>query len=363
MSVTVFKNHIVEQDMQDVYHRSISWNKLQNQTVLVTGATGMLASYLVYFLLYLNEMQAAGIHILLAVRSREKCQRRFGKYLDQEYVRVLQDDIAAPLVIPERIDYIIHAASLASPQYYEKMPIEVALPNALGTYYLLQMARRKQVKGFLFFSSGDVYGKMPVGIGDITETMSGAMDPLDMHSCYGESKRMGETWCAAFAREYGVPARIARIAHTYGPTMDIEHDPRVFASFMRCVYHGEDIVMLSDGSAKRPFCYIADAVAAFFLILLEGKTGEAYNVSNSKEFLSICQLADIMVKLRPELKLKVIRQVREDDTAYLENHSNKANKPTEQKLRDLGWECHYDTFTGFQRVLRYLQDVTMQGRD
>ena len=165
---------------------------------------------------------------------------------------------------------------------------------------------------------------------------------------------MGETWCASYAREYGVPTRMACIAHTYAPTMDVEHDPRVFASFVRCLVHGEDIVMLSDGTARRPFCYIADALAAFLLILLRGGAGEAYNVANTDQFLSIGELADTLATLDEEHPVQVVRQARSQRDVYMENKSNHQNLPSAAKLRALGWTCAYDVRRGFRQVLRYV---------
>ncbi len=339
-----------------LYARGGLGRELFGRTVLVTGATGMLASYLVYYLLWLNERQQAGIRILALVRSAVKAKQRFGVYVQREYFHLVTQDVCAPLSIAGPIDYIIHAASLASPQYYGPSPVEVSAPNVLGTYYLLQLAREKSVKGFLYFSTGDVYGKMPDDAGHFSETQIGVMDPLDAHSCYGESKRMGENWCASFAREYGVPTRMVRIAHTYGPTMDVERDPRVFASFMKCLLEKRDIVMLSDGTAKRPFCYIADAVAAFLLILLKGEDGQTYNMSNEQAFLSIGELADILVSLEPEQHLHVIRKQRSAEDAYMENTSNRENCPSSEKLRKLGWSCAYDARRGFSQVLRYFRE-------
>ncbi|MDQ0205057.1 NAD-dependent epimerase/dehydratase family protein [Pectinatus haikarae] len=347
---------IIERDMQDIYQRNIDWSNFNNQTVLITGATGMLASYIVYFFIYLNEIHNANIDILALVRNQAKCHQRFGSYAAKKYFQILNDDFTEPIKIKRKVDFIIHAASLASPQYYKLTPIEVAEPNAIGTYYLLQFAQKQQVRGFLFFSTGDIYGYIPSS-NSITEDTAGSMDPLDLHSCYGESKRMGETWCATFASERKVPSHIVRIGHTYGPTMDIENDPRVFAAFMKCIYYGKDIIMLSNGTAKRSFCYIADAIAGFLLVLLEGEVGAAYNVCNSREFLSISELAELMVRLRPELNLKVIQKQRIDSESYLENKNNKANKLTEEKLMTLGWECHYDSYMGFCSVLKYLQGV------
>ena len=353
-SSAFFDSAVIEADMRDIYDRDIPWCVLQRHTVLVTGATGMLASYLIFFLIYLNEYHRADIRIIVQVRSREKAMARFGKYARKDYFLIVTHDLCTPWDVKEDIHYIIHAASLASPQYYGTIPVEVAAPNAIGTYHLLSLAHRQRVKAFLFFSSGDVYGLIRSDTGNITENDFGAMDPLALHSCYGESKRMAETWCRLFYTEYQVPAKIARIAHTYAPTMDLDQDPRVFASFMKCIRDGHDIVMHSDGSACRPFAYITDAVAGFFFILLCGQPGEAYNVANDKAFLSIYELAQIMTCLRPELRLRVVCESR--DGTYLENVLNRANRPVADKLRALGWTCHFGVEEGFQRVWDYLQE-------
>ena len=353
----LLKSEVIRQDMENIYGRNLPIERLYHSTVLITGATGMLASYLCYYLIWLNEAKGADIKILVLVRNTAKCIRVFGSYAERVYFTILEDNLEGALDVSGPVDYIIHAASLASPQYYHKYPVEVALPNAIGTYYLLELTRKKQAQGFLYFSSGDVYGKMPEGIGAFGEDLVGVLDPLDEHSCYGGSKRMGEIWCASYAREYGIPTRMARIAHTYAPTMDVENDPRVFASFMKCLLKNEDIVMLSDGTAKRPFCYIADAVAGFLLMLLKGENGEAYNLANTDQFLSIGELAECLVGLEPEKGLKVIRKQRSQDDVYMENKQNRANCPSVDRLRALGWQCEYDVKRGFGQVLRYMRET------
>lgn len=320
----------------------------------------MLASYFVYFFLWLNEYATANIRIIACVRNFEKARKIFGEACSSSQLSIVQVDICASLgdvqELSGSIDYIIHAASLASPQYYVPQPVEVIAPNALGTYYLLRLGVEKQVKGFLYFSSGDVYGLMEDGTGAFDETAMGTLDPLATHSCYGESKRIGESWCAAFSREYGLHTVIARIAHTYAPTMDLKHDPRVFASFMRCLIEGENIVMLSDGTARRPFCYAADAVDAFLLLLRYGVSGEAYNLSNDDNFLSIAELAEMIASLDQTGKTKVVCRTRRAGENYLENVINKANRPVATKLRALGWQCHYDARAGFGRVERFFRE-------
>lgn len=350
------RSNIIWEDMEDIYARNVEWKTLYKKNILVTGATGMLASYVVYFLIWLNETQKANINIIALARDRQKCRARFGQYLERDYFKLCFDNILEPLRIDEDIDYIIHAASLASPQYYGPNPVDVAAPNVIGIYNLLELARRKKVKGFLYFSSGDVYGKMPDGIGEFSEQKMGTTDPLEPHSCYSESKRMGETLCAAYYRQYGVPTTIARIGHTYGPTMDIANDPRVFASFMKNVCEGKDIVLRSDGTTKRSFCYIADAVAAYFLILLRGESGNAYNVCNTEQFISMNELAEVLVNIRKDVNLHVVHECMVTDGKYVENKDNIANCPSSAKLKKLGWKCHFSVDDGFSRVYRFLKE-------
>lgn len=344
---------VVRQDLDEIFKRDIPWEDLRGKTVLITGAYGMLASYVTFLLLYLNEVHGFDIQIKAYVRSEEKCRKRFGSFVDKPYFTVCRDPLTEPVRVAGNVDYIIHAASLASPQYYDVCPVEVLEPNAIGTYHLLKLAAEKQVKGFLLFSTGDVYGAVK-NADAIREDTLGALNPLDIHSCYGESKRMAETMGRAFCHQFGVPFKSVRIWHTYGPTMDIDRDPRVFASFVKDIVQKRDIVMKSDGLAKRSFCYIADAVAGYFTVLLKGQAGEAYNVCNSREFLSIRELAELMTGLRPELGLKVIRKERPRDEHYLENTAANFIPPSGEKLEALGWQPVYSAEAGFGRVLTAL---------
>lgn len=350
------KCSILEEDLAEVYRRDIPWEKLRGKSVLVTGAYGMLASYIIYMLAYLNEKAAMDVKIIALARSKEKLRKRFGKLLDQNYFVPYISGLEGPLDIEEDIRYIIHAASLADPSCYKVRPIDVLKPNVIGNYYLLELAEQKNVDGYLLFSSGDIYGAID-GKKTICENDYGSMDTLDIHNCYSESKRMAETMCRAWQQQKGTPVTIARICHTYAPTMDTEHDARVFASFVNDILKGRDIIMKSDGSSKRTFCYIADALAAFFLILLRGKHGEAYNVCNTKEFYSIAQLADTLAGLYPESGIRVVRREREKDDMYVENSVASRIPQDNSKLRQLGWEAVYDIQSGFKRTVEGIRQM------
>lgn len=347
------KESILIEDLNNIFNTNIDWQQFHNKSVLITGAYGMLASYLVYFFFFLREIKNINVRIIALVRNRDKFYKRFGQKISGA-LTLIESDLSNPLDIEESIDYIIHAASLASPQYYSVCPVDVLSPNVLGTYNLLKLAVDKRIKGFLLFSTGDVYGRVDTA-GAISEDTFGWLDTLDIHNCYSESKRMAETICKAFAIQYNVPIRIARIFHTYSPTMDIKNDPRVFASFVANIVNNEDIVMKSDGSGKRSFCYITDAVTAFMTILLKGENMEAYNVCNESQFVSIAELAEVLVNLFPEKKLKVIKKERKKEEHYTENSLMAGGKyamPSNNKLKKLGWEPIVDIKNGFEKVIK-----------
>lgn len=351
VSKLITMNPIMEEDMKFILESRISWEKFKNKVVLISGAYGMLPSYLVFALLYCNRIfPNYNIRVLALVRNYEKAKTRFAELADDKNLSIILDDVNLPIHIEGPIDYIIHGASFASPQYYNINPVGTLLPNVIGTYNLLELAKNKNVKGFLFFSSGEVYGKVE-GVSSISEMNFGYVDPLDIRNCYSESKRMGETMCKAWQHQFGVPTRMARIFHTYGPTMDIVHDNRVFSEFVSDIVSNRNIRMKSDGTPVRPFCYIADAVVAFLLILLDGKDGEAYNVCNSECLISIKSLAELLVTLVPQKGLKVIYKPREKDEVYMENKAPNEIAADITKLKSLGWCPAFSLKEGFSRTI------------
>ena len=343
--------------MEDIYSRRDDWNIFEGKNVLLTGAYGMLASYLVYFLFYLKEEKNINVNLIAVVRNKDKFYKKFSNLDGIDACAVMESDLSQKLEIETTVDYIIHAASLASPQYYSVCPVDVLQPNTIGNYNLLQLAKEKQVKGYLLFSTGDIYGAVNVESGLIGEETFGAMNTLDIHNCYSESKRMAETMCKAFQVQYNVPTKIARIAHTYAPTMDIENDPRVFASFVKNIVNRQDIVMKSNGAGKRSFCYITDAVAGYFTVLLDGKDGDAYNVCNTDQYVSIKQLADCLANLYPDRHIHVVQKERSAEEHYTENVLllGSESTPDNAKLKNLGWEAKVGIEEGFSRVVRYLE--------
>lgn len=363
MSSTVSQNHlttsksrnsIIDQDVRDIVSHDLPWHQFSGKTVLVSGANGFLPAYMVETLTYLNERDSSHqCKVIALVRNRTKAETRFSHLLDRSDFSLLVQDVASPVNIQDKIHFIVHAASQASPKYYGKDPVGTILANTLGTYNLLSLGRDHGIEGFLFFSSGDVYGRSPNPEIPTDEDGYGYLDTLDVRSCYGESKRLGETMCIAFNQQYQVPVKIVRPSHTYGPGMALD-DGRVFADFVANVVRGENIVIKSRGTAIRPFCYLADSTLGYFTVLLKGHDREAYNVGNENVNLSVKELAALLTGLFPERKLTVNFQPEfTQPQGYIRSTVERASLDT-SKLRALGWQPKIGAEEGFRRtVLSY----------
>lgn len=344
-------NKIISEDIDHVLKNCpFIKDKLNNSSILITGATGMLPSYMVYTLQKIKENDADfNIELYIGARNVKKARQRFGTLLDKKWVHLWQANLNQTFEFPFHVDYIVHAASLASSDLYLTNPVEVILPNTIALYSLLEIAKREITKGFLFFSSCSVYGLVE-GKNLITESDSGYLLSTDVRSCYAESKRLGETLCAAYAAEYKIKTTCIRPAHTYGPTMNL-NDSRVFAEFVKNIVENHNIEMKSDGCAKRAFCYLSDATDAFWRILLLGKSGETYNLCNTDCFCSISELADIMCSLYPEKHLNVIRVQRRGEDSYSEDKNANLEAFSNEKLKALEWNPKVGIREGFKRTI------------
>lgn len=348
-------NKVITEDLEYIYeHAYVDWNVFRNKTILISGAYGMLPSYIVFYLNFLNT-KGFNINIICIGRNPEKAKIVFKDFFDDKNFRFEKMDVCDFDGLDVPIDYIIHGASYASSQFYGSNPVGTILPNMLGTYKLLEYARNQKVSGFLFFSSSEIYGN--IGNSEIiNENNYGSIDPLDIRSCYSESKRMGETLCKSYFCQYGVPAKIVRIFHTYGPTMDIQNDKRVFAEFVSSVVNNRNIEIKSDGLSMRSFCYIADAVAAYLKVLVDGLGGEAYNVANPETLITIKELAETIAELFPERNLQVMIEKRVENDNYIENKAISNSNIDVSKIKKLGWKPGFSVSKGFQRTINGIEE-------
>lgn len=348
----MYRNPVVEEDLRYISQQSLPWCKLAGKVVLVTGAAGFLPAYMIETLLWLNEQRNTQnpTKVIGLVRNRVKAEARFAYHINRPDFRLLIQDVCEPLQLEGPIDYIIHAASQASPKFYGVDPVGTLSANVIGTYQLLTLAHRKQSRRLLFFSSGEVYGETSNKL--ISETAYGYLDPLNVRSCYSESKRMGENMVSCWNHQYGLSTSVVRPFHTYGPGMDLS-DGRVFADFVADVVAGRDICMKSDGGAVRAFCYLADAVYGFFTVLLKGADAKAYNVGNDQAETSIIELAERLVALFPERGIKIRQSpaAHDHDSVYLKSLIHRSC-PDISQIRSLGWEPSIGLDEGFRKTVR-----------
>lgn len=341
------RHPVISEDLELILARPENWQQFAGSHVLIAGATSFLAAYLVEFFGLLSERwpdRPVVIHAL--ARSPEKLRQRFAHLQGQSWFRPVIQDVCSPLPKLEQVDYIVHAAGAGSPKQYLSDPIGTVRSNVLGTLNLLELARVHQAR-LLFMSSGAVYGHAQSDA-PITEQDYGGLDPLDVSACYGEGKRVAETLCADYHRQYGVATVMARISHTYGPGIALD-DGRSFADFVRDALAGSDIVLNSDGLGSRPFCYVGDATAAFLLLLLRGEGGNAYNVGLDQE-TTILDLARLIAGLSAKPGLKVIHPPPNPQRQALFRSSGHFDL---SKINDLGWRPSILPQAGFARTLRY----------
>lgn len=342
-------NDILRKDLIEIGQSSIiDWTRFRNKTILITGANGMLPSYIVFVLLHQNNKLSLNLKVIAQVRSLSKAEDVFKEVLNDSALEVYVNDVSLPYNNTEKVDFIIHAASQASPKYYDTDPVGTLMANIQGTINVLKLAQECNCESVLFFSSAEVYGKVDVEW--IDEKAYGYLDPCSIRSCYSESKRMGEQLCVAWNKQYGTHCKMVRPFHTYTPTMKLD-DGRVFADFVKNIVAGENIVLKSTGEAKRAFCYATDATIGFLKILLDGTDGEAYNMGNPDAEISIKELAETLIETYPEKNIKLVFDI--DPQNLVQKTAVKSVLPSIEKMKNLGWAPIVDVKTGFNRVIDY----------
>jgi UDP-glucuronate decarboxylase len=338
---------------------------MAGKNLLIAGGGGFLGYYLVQAILHWNDRVDAVRRIRLTVF--DNYVRGVPHWLvslkDNPALTLVRHDITHPL--PTDMDdfqFIIHAASIASPTFYRKYPIETMDANVNGlrlllAYCLEQKEKGVPVEGLLFYSTSEIYGDPTPDNIPTPESFRGNVSCTGPRACYDESKRYGETLCVNFARQHGLPIRIARPFNNYGPGLKIA-DRRVLPDFARDILSGRDVVMLSDGSPTRTFCYIADAIVGYYKILIKGHPGEAYNIGVEEPEISMADLADRVVELARELfgyTGKVVRR-QSDDTAYLVDNPNRRCPVITKARIDLGYNPGITIDDGLRRSLLWYRD-------
>jgi nucleoside-diphosphate-sugar epimerase len=300
---------VVNADLDYIYQHTLSeFENMEGKNLLITGGAGFLGYYLVQSVLFWNTKVDSARSIKLTIM--DNFMRGVPNWLvdlkKDKNLSLLEHDITKPL--PNHMEgyqYIIHAASIASPTYYRKYPIETMDANVNGLRFLLEYSKdrkdtKQTVEGFLFFSSSEIYGNPAPDFIPTPEHYPGSVSCIGPRACYDESKRYGETLCVNFARQYHLPLKIARPFNNYGPGLKIT-DRRVIPDFVNDILAGKNIQMLSDGTPTRTFCYVADAIIGYYKVLIRGQIGEAYNIGVTEPEISMADLARKIVKISKDL--------------------------------------------------------------
>jgi len=348
--MSFIKHPLYIEDMSNVINAPIKWDELKNSKVLITGANGLIASFLVDCLMYRNKVHNDNIAIHALCRNEKRARERFASYIDSEHFVLLVQDVSQKLEDAISFDYIIHAASSAHPIAYATTPVEVMKANLIGCINLLDHAREHGTKKFMFVSSGEIYGQNDSSMDKhLEEDYSGYLDTTAMRSAYAQSKRASETLCTAYESQYGINTVIVRPNYIYGSTM-IEDSSRADAQFIKKVINGEDIVMKSAGGQLRSYCYVADAVSAMLYILLSEEGKGAYNIANGDCVITIREFAQTLASIcGVQVVFENPSDVEKSGYSSIDNAVLSA-----KKLEGLGWKPTNGMEVGLSKTIKIL---------
>jgi UDP-glucuronate decarboxylase len=286
--------HIVDRLGDDVH-------RFAGKTVLISGGAGFLGRHFIAAFRRMNRTVLAKPCKVISADNYitgEQLSLHEGGRHDPNIVDVWAD-VTYPLPIREDINFIMHAAGVASPVFYMKYPLETIESAVQGTKNLLELGRRgKNLEGFLYFSSSEIYGDPDPSAIPTPETYHGYVSSVGPRACYDESKRLGETIATVYQQRFGVPVTIVRPFNVFGPGMQ-PGDRRVVPMFTFNALNGKPLPVHGDGHQTRTFCYITDAIVGFLKTLLHGRPGEPYNIGNSHNEISMLELARLFTELIP----------------------------------------------------------------
>ena len=343
--------HVVEEDLDRIgTDASPALEELGGKCVLVTGAAGFLMSHVVDALAHANDGRSEHCRIIAVDNGIVSDWHRLAHLEGRPDVVRVEADVAEGVPSDEHFDYIVHGASIASPSLYRRYPLETIDVNVMGTWRLLELARDHGSR-FLLLSSSEIYGDPPSDRVPTGEDYWGNVSPTGPRAPYDESKRLAETLCATFHRQFGIPTVTIRPFNVYGPRLSLE-DGRVIPDFLHDAVAGKPISLLSDGSPTRSFCYVSDFVTALLLLLVRGSAGEAYNVGNDEE-VSMRELAQLVADLAGS---PGVRLGKSPDRDYLIDNPSRRCPDLRKTKTAIPWVPEVSLSTGLARTLAHYRE-------
>lgn len=351
--MNIIENKKYLEDVDYISKLPLPWEKLQNSSVLISGAAGMIGSCFIDTIMYKNR-SGLNCKIYALGRNSEKAAQRFSYCFDDKNFSFTDHDINKPLDTKkfDRADYVLHLASNTHPVAYATDPIGTISANITGTQNMLEFAAECNSKRAVFASSNEIYGENRGDTEKFDEKYCGYIDPNTLRAGYPESKRCGEALCQAYIKQRSLDVVIPRFTRTYGPTM-LMSDTKAISQFIKKGIAGEDIVLKSAGTQYYSYTYAADAVSGLLTVLLCGKCGEAYNISDERSDIMLKDLAELIAKISGT---KVVFEIPDETEKAGYSKATKARLDSE-KLQKLGWNAKFDITAGIGRTISILSEM------
>lgn len=352
--MSLYDNDLYMEDVSNVAEQPLAWDRLRNKRVMLSGATGLLGSFLIDVLLRKNKTYGLDCTIYALGRSEARVRTRFGAFADDKHFIFIPYDVNTPLIREdiETVDFIFHLAANTHPVLYAADPIGTITTNLIGAQNLMEFAVAHNASRFVFASSCEIYGENRGDTELFDEDYCGYINCNTLRAGYPESKRCGEALCRAYMAQKGLDVVIARLTRSYGPTMNMT-DTKAVSQFIKKGVSGEDIVLKSEGTQYYSYTYVADAVSGLLTASLEGESGEAYNIAEESGDIMLKDLAKIIASINDK---KVVFELPEALEAAGYSKATKA-RLNGAKLMSLGWKPKYDIRSGIERTIRILGDL------
>lgn len=354
--MNLYQNKKYIEDVRAVAELDLPWEKLQDRSIMLSGATGLLGSFLIDVILEKNVEEGLNCTVYALGRNEQKAKERFSKFADDLRLVFIPYDVKQPFVRDDlgTVDYVLHLASNTHPMQYSTDPIGTITTNIIGVQNMLDFAVEHKVTRFAFASSNEIYGENRGDVEFFDENYCGYINSNTMRAGYPESKRCGEALCQAYKAQKGLDVVILRFTRSYGPTM-LMSDTKAISQFIKKGIAGEDIVLKSAGTQYYSYQYMADSVSGLLTILLKGENGEAYNIAEEHSDIMLKDLAAVIAGMNGK---EVVFEIPDAVEAAGYSTATKARLDG-HKLEKLGWKPKYDIKSGMERTISILKE--MQG--
>lgn len=350
----IYENQLYLSDVKTIAEMNLPWQKLQDSSILISGASGLVGSFLIDVLMMRNKQYGLNCKVFALGRNAQRAKDRFEYCWDDDNFLFVSHDINFPLTIEgvEKVDYVLHLASNTHPVAYSTEPISTITTNIIGTQNMLDFAVSHESKRMAFASSNEIYGENRGDVEKFEEDYCGYIDCNTLRAGYPESKRCGEALCQAYKSQKGLDIVIPRLTRSYGSTL-LQTDTKAMSQFIKKAIAGENIVLKSDGNQYYSYTYVADAVSGLLTVLLLGENGEAYNIADEASDIKLKDLAKVIADIAgTEVVFELPDAV--ESAGY-----SKATKArlSNNKIALLGWKANYSINEGIKNTINIIKEV------